>query len=378
MPSSILRRAGARVRAGVRRAARRAVCGAVVTSVLAACGGGGDSAGTPPTEPRPPASADTFALRALATAKGIRLGTAIDRGLRTGGTAGTSFRALVARHFSSLTAENDMKHQRLQPQRGVYAWGGADSIVAFAETHGMQVRGHTLVWHQQNAAWLANGTWTADEARALLVDHVTTVATRYRGRIAAWDVVNEAFEDDGTLRNSVWQRTLGADYIALAFRTAAAADPQARLFYNDYGIEWPGRKQDSTYALVQRLLAAGVPIHGVGFQAHFQAGQLPPNFAGTLQRFAALGLDVHITELDVRVRTPSTATDRATQAQNYRDVVAACLQVSRCTSLTIWGVSDGDSWVPSTFAGWGDALPWDAALQPKPAFAALYAVLAGR
>jgi endo-1,4-beta-xylanase len=369
-------------RGGTLRATRspdrrgRAAVTAALLLVSAACGsdGAGPAVRTP---------VDTLTqrapLRQAATARGLRVGAAADR-LFKDDAEGQQFKALLAREFSMFTAENDMKHERLQPARGVFSFARADAMLAFAEANGMQMRGHTLVWHNQNASWLVNGTWTPAEARALLVEHITQVVTHYRGRIVAWDVVNEALNDDGTRRTGFWPDHAGADYIELAFRTAHAADPQARLFYNDYNIEGLGAKSDSAYALVQSLRAAGVPIHGIGFQGHFQAGGLPsrPALASNIARFAALGLEVHFTELDMRLRQPATAAQLATQAENYRDVFEVCMQNSACTAIVVWGVTDKDSWVPNTFTGWGDALLFDAQLRPKQAYWYVHDALTGR
>jgi endo-1,4-beta-xylanase len=325
--------------------------------------------------PPPVPSADTVPLRTLANPRGLRLGSAVDRGFRYPGADGVKFKATMAREFNVLTPENDMKHQRIHPARDVYRFEPADSLVAFAEANGMQVRGHTLVWHQQLASWLTSGTWTADESRALLQDHITRVAGHYRGHVIAWDVVNEALADDGSLRSSFWLDHIGRDYIELAFRWAHDADPDALLFYNDYNIEGINTKSDSAYELIRGLLARGVPIHGVGLQAHFQLGGVPSTLGANIARFAALGLKVHITELDVRMPVPSTADKLAAQANDYRQVVQVCVQTPACGAVVMWGFTDKESWVPGTFPGWGDALIMDASYAPKPAFGALYNLL---
>jgi endo-1,4-beta-xylanase len=304
----------------------------------------------------------------------------VGRSFGAAGADGERYQAVLRREFSVLTAENDMKHSRLQPVRGEYRFGRADSLVAFAEANGMKVRGHTLVWHRQLAGWLTNGKWTREQAIALLNEHIATVAGRYRGRLAAWDVVNEAIDDDATFRSTFWSRAIGRDYIELAFRAAGAADPSARLFYNDYNIEGINPKSDSTYALLKELLARGVPLHGIGFQGHFQVGELPTraeltrNFA----RFAALGLKIHITELDIRVPQPTTAADLQRQAQNYRDIFDVCLQTAACEMVVLWGYTDRDSWIPGSFPGWGDALIYDRTFQPKPAYQSIVELLAGK
>jgi endo-1,4-beta-xylanase len=162
---------------------------------------------------------------------------------------------------------------------------------------------------------------------------------RYRGRIYAWDVVNEVFEENGTFRNSVFYRLLGEQFIDLAFRTARAADPNAKLYINDYNLDGPGAKVDAMIALIGRLRSRGVPIDGVGSQAHLILGQVG-GVATQLQRLANTGLDVAITELDIRIPTPITATKMDQQYSDYYTVTKACLNIPRCVGITVWGISD--------------------------------------
>jgi GH35 family endo-1,4-beta-xylanase len=328
--------------------------------------------GGPPPQPPP----DTIPLRTLAAARGLGIGAAVDRGFRYAGSDGVTFRAKLAREFGTLTPENAMKHSRIHPARDAYRFEPADSLVAFAEAHGMRVRGHTLVWHRQLASWLTAGAWSQDTAKALLAEHIATVVGRYRGRVTAWDVVNEALSDDGSLRPGFWHDRIGPDYIELAFRWAHSADSGAVLFYNDYDIEGINAKSDSAYALIERLRARGAPIHGIGLQAHFEVGGVPTTLGANIARFAALGLQVHITELDVRMPLPPTPEQIQTQAENYRATVEACLlSAPACNAVVMWGVTDRESWVPGPFPGWGAALIFDAAYQPKPAFFAIYNLL---
>ncbi len=339
-----------------------------------ACGSDGAAKTGGPIVP-PPVNADTIPLRALAAQRGRHIGSAADRGLRYTGTDLTRFKKLLAREFDVLTPENDMKHERIHTARTVYRFEPADSIVAFADSSGMRVRGHPLVWHRQLAPWLTSGSFTPAEGRSLLQEHITTVVNHYRGRLLAWDVVNEALADDGSLRPSVWLDLVGRDYIELAFRWARDADPSVALFYNDYNIEGINAKSDSAFALLRDLRARGVPIDGVGLQAHFIAGGVPATLGQNISRFASLGLKVHITELDVRVPVPSTAAVLQTQAQNYRDVLQTCLSYPACELVSVWGLSDRESWIPGAFPGFGEALLFDASYQPKAAFSAVYGAL---
>ncbi len=348
----------------------------LAATLAAGCGGSDGVGATAPIVPL--VDTDTFALRILAQQSGIRIGSAGDRGFRWTGTDGSSFRAILGREFSVLTPENDMKFDHLHPAPATYYFAGADSLVAFAKQNQMVVRGHTLVWHQQLPRWVTSGSFSADEARQQLIDHVTTVVSHFEGNVFAWDVVNEALNDDGSLRAGYWFDHLGKSYIELAFRTARAADPDVALFYNDYNIEGVVAKSDSVYAMVKDFLARGVPINGVGLQAHFTMNGVPATLGANIARLAALGLKVHITELDVRVSVPSTNASLNSQAQNYHDVIATCIQNKGCELVTMWGFTDKDSWVPNTFPGQGDALPWDSFFQHKPAYRSIYNALAGR
>lgn len=368
----------------------RSIAWAIAAVLLAACGG--DGGGTPvqpertcqqdPSQSKCQSTQPTTALRTLATAKGRWFGAALDASFFAHAAA---YDTLVAREFNMVVAGNVMKWEPLNRNgRFTYRWANPDFLVSFAQANGMKVRGHTLAWHQQNPTWLTGATWSADTLRQLLAEHVDSVVGHYRGKIHAWDVVNEALNDgSGSLRStgSPWAPLLGREYIDLAFRTARAADPQALLFYNDYSLEFPGAKQDSAFALVQGMKARGVPIDGVGFQAHFQVnadGTGVPSketLVATLTRFAALGLKVELTELDIRVRTQATATELAVQTRGYGDVVAACLAVPACDAIVVWGVNDGESWVPGTFPGYGRPLLFGDAFEKKDTYAAVHGAL---
>ena len=200
-----------------------------------------------------------------------------------------------------------MKWGRLEPTRGGYNWGTADQLVEFAARNGQQVYGHTWSGTRRCPAGCRSTPSPPPKRPTLLSRHITDVVSRYRGKVWAWDVVNEPLEADGSLRATVWRRTLGPDYIERALRWARAADPNVRLFINDFGIEGVNEKSDALYALVKRLRARGVPIDGIGFQTHTTTARgLPESFSQNLQRFAALGLDVAVTEADVRIPLPVT------------------------------------------------------------------------
>ena len=331
---------------------------AALAALAAGCGdhGGAPNAGGP--------------LRAPAARDGIAIGTAVDE---TALAKSGGYRAELAREFSSVTPENAMKWASLEPERGRFEWGPADAVVSFARDHGMRVRGHTLVWYSQNPAWLEDGGFSRDELVRLMEDHIATVMGRYRGRVGAWDVVNEPIADGGEgLRDSLWSRTIGPGYIALALRAARAADPGARLFVNEIGADGLGPKSDALYALVKGLLADDVPLDGVGFQLHVNLDEgLPDGVRRNFERFARLGLEVDVTEADVAVRLPATAGELRAQASVYRRMVEDCLAVPACRSFTVWGFTDRYSWIPSAEPGFGAATLLDAELRPKPAYEAV-------
>ncbi|MBB2949219.1 endo-1,4-beta-xylanase [Actinoplanes lutulentus] len=293
-----------------------------------------------------------------------------------------AYRKVLAREFSSVSPENQMKWEFIHPGRYEYHFGPADAIVAFARKNGQVVRGHTLLWHSQNPDWLTEGTFTKAELRTILRDHIFTVVGHYRGRIQQWDVANEIFNENGEYRQeNIFIRELGPGIVADAFRWAHQADPRAQLFLNDYGVDWPGVKVDAYHALAQQLLAARVPLHGFASQAHLSTRYgAPDQLAGVLQRFDDLGLHTAITELDVRMDLPATgvptAEQLATQAVYYKTVLDACLAVDGCNSFTLWGFTDKYSWVPVFFPAEGAAtVMWDD-FGKKPAYYTLLRTLA--
>lgn len=310
-------------------------------------------------------------LRDLAAAKGVYFGTAAT----VSEWNDAAYKALGNREANMLTPGNEMKWDTTEPSRGQFNFGPADSLVAAAVAANQKVRGHTLVWHSQTPNWVQN--LPATELRQAMVDHITAEVSHYRGKLYAWDVVNEAFEENGTRRQSFWQQKLGDGYIADAFRAARAADPAVKLYYNDYNTDGIGAKSDAVYNMVKSFLQQGVPIDGVGLQAHLIVGQVPGTMRQNIQRFVDLGVEVAITELDIRMPTPPTAAKLATQASDYTAVAEACLAVTGCVGITTWGLSDKYSWIPSVFPGEGAALPFDDSLRPKPAYDSLYRAYGG-
>jgi endo-1,4-beta-xylanase len=345
--------------------------------LLSACGGVRPPApASSPLASSPPAATEVEPLAAAAAP--LRLvGAAVQASLLRGEPA---YAAAVAHHFDYVTAEFEMKWGQIERQPGQRDYARADEIAAFAEARGMRIKGHALVWHGDSPAWLES--LSPAEARIALDDHIRTTVGRYRGRIAAWDVVNEAIADDrSSLRDTVYLRKLGPTYIADAFRRAREADPDALLIYNDYGAEGRGRKSDDVYALVRDLRAQGVPIGGVGLQMHVDAASPPAaaDIAANMRRLAELGLSVNISEMDVRVaRLPGTPASRLEdQRRVYHDVVAVCVAEPRCHAITFWGFTDRYSWIDQ-FYGPDDPLLFDEAYRAKPAYFGVRDALRGR
>jgi endo-1,4-beta-xylanase len=304
-------------------------------------------------------------LKSLAEAKGRDIGFA----LATDRLGEPAYRSIADAEFTMVVAENAMKWGATEPSRGAFRWTDADVVAGYAAQTGKKLYGHNLVWHEWLPAWVGNIPSGQDLLRAMK-DHIAGVAGRYQGKVVAWDVVNEAFNEDGSRRDSIFQQRIGNSYLEEAFRAAHAADPAADLCYNDYNIESVNNKSNAVYNLVSDFKARGVPIDCVGFQSHFALNQVP-DMRANLQRFADLGVDVRITELDIRMPLPADATKLARQADDYRTVVTACLAVSRCVSVTTWGLTDRYSWIPGYFPGQGAALMFDDAFARKPAYDAV-------
>jgi endo-1,4-beta-xylanase len=325
---------------------------------------------TPSSFLLPKASAITTLGMAMLAHNRI-LGTAIStNGLRT-----PSLAKIAATEFTSLTPENEMKWDTTEPSPNSFNFGPADMIVNYAQSHQLKVRGHTLVWYNQLAPWvktIPSGPLLLQTMR----NHVTKVVDHFKGKVTHWDVVNEAFEDNGSRRASIFQRLIGNSYIEEAFKAARVADPNAKLCYNDYSIEDMNAKSTAVYNMVKGFLSRGVPIDCVGFQAHLTVGQIPSRLQANLQRFANLGVEVQITELDIRMRVPASSSNLQRQARDYQTVVSTCLAISRCTRITIWGISDKDSWIPSVFPGYGAADLFDNSYDKKPAYYGVLATLA--
>ena len=346
----------------------------LATAGFISCGGGpGGDGGGPPVQ--------TPTLRSAAAAHGVTIGTAADSPF----LSESAYSNILGTEFSQLQAENEMKfgiiHPRPDTDPNPYDFSGADTLVAFAQAHNMKVRGHTLVWHNQVPDWVTNGGFDSAQLATILQGHIQTVMTHYTGKVYAWDVVNEAFNDDGTVRSTIWYDSPGigfagmeTQYIEQTLNWAHAADPAAKLFYNDYSAETMNVKSDAIYAMASDFKARGVPLAGIGFQMHIDLSFDNPgtlaSLAANLKRFSDLGMELHITEMDIRLQSSDMATLNH-QATLYGEIAAICLQNPSCKLIQTWGFTDKHSWIPGFFPGWGWALPWDDNYQKKPAYTTL-------
>ncbi len=324
------------------------------------------------------------------------IGAAID-------TTYSKYSATLTKHFNSITAEDQMKFDALQPSEGNFSYGTADQMVNFATQNGMQVRGHALVWHRQTPSWVFSGS--AQQVLTRMQSHISNVMAHFKGKVKVWDVVNEAIMDDGTFRTnneeegqqSPWYGALGESYIAEAFKAARAADPDAKLFYNDYYNYHPARRQ-AIYDMLKGLIDAGVPIDGVGLQSHLNLApgtdpeeqsyhQTPENMETAIEMYSSLGLDVQVTEMDLSLYlrgitytpdmfyTPEKVTAEVLeqQAERYRSFLEVYRRHSDViSSVTFWGISDDNTWL-SEFESKRQDFPllFDKDQQPKPAFWAI-------
>ncbi len=293
-----------------------------------------------------------------------------------------SYRRLLAREFQVLVPEYVLKMAVTQPRRGRWDFYEFDRLLDFAAHEGLKVRGHTLVWHKSLPEWLTKGGLPPEELASVLERHIFETLThtneRYPGTLLAWDVVNEPLDHDGGPRRSIFSRIGDSPYayVELALKAARAADENARLFLNEYDVSQVNAKSDALYALAKSLLDKGIPLDGIGLQTHIKLDQ-PPDLESVrrnMRRFAALGLEIHITELDVAIKAEPksvTSDDLSAQAEVYRAVAALCLEEKACTAMVTWGVGDRST----TSRGYSSPLLFDEKLRPKPAYNALIDVL---
>ncbi|WP_112480162.1 endo-1,4-beta-xylanase [Vibrio variabilis] len=315
----------------------------------------------------------TPSLKELAKQSGIYVGAAMEaRHLKE-----PEFAKVFASQFNQLTPENEMKWSYIHPERNRFDFAKADELVAFAEQHNMAVKGHALVWHIQNPEWLTNQDWTAPELEKVLERHIKTVVGHYKGKVKYWDVVNESFNENGSYRETLWYQVLGERYLELAFKFAHQADPDAILFYNDYSNEGMGPKSNAIYRKVKGMVDEGIPIHGVGFQLHLMGEHSigEATVARNIQRLQDLGLKVHFTEVDVRIRDDAKQFSVDAQARLFSRLMDFAIYYPSVDMYTTWGVTDKYSWIPSWFPGYGRGLMFDKDYKPKKAFDAVYSSL---
>jgi endo-1,4-beta-xylanase len=326
------------------------------------------------------ASSQGQTLRQAADRSGLLVSTAV----RAAQLSEPAYASTLAREFNMLEPEDAMKWWVLRPDVRSYDFRQGDELVQFAEEHQMKVRGHCLVWGRSNPEWLTQGHFTTRQLSRLLHQHINRVMGHYAGQVFAWDVVNEALDENGNLRDSLWYNqpgigfaAQGTKYIEQVFRWAHQADPDALLFYNEAEGEGMNRKSDAIYAMMKSLKRRGIPIDGVGLQMHIPLRDADISaITANIARLAALGVQVHITELDVSLPLETSgqarADDLARQANVYRGIVRACLDSAGCTAIQTWGFTDKYSWIGSHSRGArGQALPFDRAYQPKAAYRAL-------
>ncbi|KAI0044987.1 glycoside hydrolase family 10 protein [Auriscalpium vulgare] len=295
-------------------------------------------------------------LNTAAKAAGkVYFGTAVDNGDLSDSTYKT---ILAGGDFGQVTAANSMKWDATEPSRGTFTFTQGDAIASVASANGQVLRGHNCVWHNQLPSWVSNGGFSASTLQSIITTHCSTILT----------VISEIFNEDGSFRTSVFYNTLNSSFVTTALQAAKSADPNTKLYINDYNIEYTGAKATAVQNLVKALKSAGTPIDGVGVQSHFSVGGVPSSYQSVLSAFTSLGVEVAITELDIAMTLPSTAALLTQQGNDYKTVIAACTAVPKCIGVTVWDYTDKYSWIPSASPGKGAACPWDANYNKKPAY----------
>jgi endo-1,4-beta-xylanase len=320
-------------------------------------------------------------LRQEADRAGVLIGTAVRPSL----LSERAYASTLAREFNLVEPEDALKWRALRPDASSYDFRQGDDVVRFAQAHQMKIRGHCLVWDHDNPDWLAKTDFTTRQLSRLLHEHINRVMKHYKNRVFAWDVLNEATDENGNVRDSIWYNQPGIGfsgkrtaYIEQVFRWAHKAESSALLFYNEAEGEELNRKSDAIYAMVKDFKQRGVPIDGVGLQMHIPMLEADiPAIAANIARLTALGVQVHITELDISLplETDGQAhpANLIRQANLYRGIVRACLDNPRCTAIQTWGFTDKYSWIGSHSRGSrGQALPFDRSYQPKAAYRAMW------
>lgn len=300
----------------------------------------------------------------------VLIGTEFPTGFNTMSDSST-FLSTAKAEFNLVTPENCMKWDATENSQNNFSFNDGDTLLNWAQNNNFKVHGHALVWHNQTPGWVQSLSASAMESA--MNNHIDKVLGHYKGKIPYWDVVNEALEEDGTYRNSFWYRTMGKSFIEKAFIRARAADPSAKLIYNDYNLEYTGNKSNAAYNMLKDFKSRGIPVDGIGFQMHLdiQYSINYDDFAKNLQRFADLGLEIYITEMDVRVSSNPSSSELQTQASYYKNIIEKCMAQPAVKAIQVWGFTDKYSWVPGTFQGRGAALIFDSNYNPKPSYYAM-------
>jgi endo-1,4-beta-xylanase len=316
----------------------------------------------------------------------VKMGTAVDTPIFLSNPLHNS---IVAGEFAMITPANSMKMNLIQPVQGMFDFTDTDGLVDWATKNGLEFHGHPLVWHTQVPDWVTNGMFTADQLTAVMYAHIDALMGRYAGKFPYWDVVNEAVDNasgDWGYRSTIWHDTIGDNFMDLAFARAHMDDPSAKLLYNDYNIEQMGMgKSDYVFNMVKSMKDRGIPIDAIGFQGHYfiepddnMANGVPDMQAirDNMARYAGIGVEVHITECDFRIGKPLDMIKTTAQNKFYSDLLQACIDAPNCSHFTVWGLSDLDSWVPSTFPDYDFAHLFDKMLMPKADYFAMTDVFA--
>lgn len=318
----------------------------------------------------------TTSLKALAT---FPIGVAVPAG-----NAGNSLlnsierQDIVTAHFSQLSPENIMKMDALHPSEMTYNFVDADALISFAHNNSLSMHGHVLVWHSQTPSWMQDYTGDAAAWTMMMEDHVTQIASHFSGQLKSWDVVNEAFNEDGSYRHddSIWHKNIGDVFIEKAFIAAKAADNKAELYYNDYNISWNEAKLDGIVAMAEDFIARNIPIDGIGFQMHVSStGPDKAQLAKQLKKVVDLGLKVKITELDMRMNTSNSASVLTAgiaeiQKGRYFDIISTYLAIvpaAQRGGISVWGLIDSDSWIINLYGNPDWPLMFNSNYTAKPA-----------
>ena len=311
--------------------------------------------------------------RDYARSKAVDFGMAVS----TGDLSQKKNSRIITENSTIIVAENCMKWANLHPNKTFWNWSDVDNLVSFAEKNHMAVKWHTLFWHNQNPGFLSS-IKTKEEAETMMDLYIKTIMERYKGRIRDYDVVNEMFNEDGTLRDTIWLQTIGPGYIEHALRKAHETDPDAQLYLNEYNNEAAGYpKADAMYSLVKDFVLRGVPVTGVGMQMHLDAS-LPFDEEAVrknIRRYAALGIKVSFSEVDVRIPASNPSVYIDAQKDIYCRLLKMVLDEPNVVSFIMWGFTDKTSWIPSAFPGYDYALPYDRTLKPKPVYYAMLKIL---